>query len=101
MEKKIRSFIKPSVLIIDEIGYLNLDTQSAHYLYQIISRSCERGSIILTSNKGFGEWGEMVGDPIIATAMLDRFLHHSRIFNLKGDSYRLKEKHMSTQKQKD
>jgi DNA replication protein DnaC len=101
LEKKIGSFIKPSVLIIDEIGYLNLDTQSAHYLFQVISRRYERGSIILTSNKGFGEWGEMVGDPIIATAMLDRLLHHSRIFNLKGDSYRLKEKHLSTQKQKD
>ncbi|MCM3034144.1 IS21-like element helper ATPase IstB [Niallia sp. MER 6] len=101
LEKKIVSFIKPSVLIIDEIGYLNLDTQSAHYLFQVISRRYERGSIILTSNKGFGEWGEMVGDPIIATAMLDRLLHHSRIFNLKGDSYRLKEKHLSTQKQKD
>ncbi|WP_427448963.1 IS21-like element helper ATPase IstB [Pedobacter suwonensis] len=101
LEKKIGSFIKPSVLIIDEIGYLNLDTQSAHYLFQVISRRYERGSIILTSNKGFGEWGEMVGDPIIATAMLDRLLHHSRIINLKGDSYRLKEKHLSTQKQKD
>jgi len=101
LEKKIVFFIKSSVLIIDEIGYLNLDTQSAHYLFQVISRRYERGSIILTSNKGFGEWGEMVGVPIIATAMLDRLLHHSRIFNLKGDSYRLKEKHLSTQKQKD
>lgn len=101
LEKKIRSFIKPSVLIIDEIGYLTLEPQSAHYLFQVISRRYERGSIILTSNKGFGEWGEMVGDPIIATAMLDRLLHHSRIFNLKGDSYRLKEKQMNTQKQKD
>ncbi|MFS0639246.1 IS21-like element helper ATPase IstB [Mesobacillus foraminis] len=101
LEKKIRTFIKPSVLIIDEIGYLNLDPQSTHYLFQVISRRYERGSIILTSNKGFGEWGEMVGDPIIATAMLDRLLHHSRIFNLKGDSFRLKEKQMRTQKQKD
>uniref|UniRef100_UPI00373650F1 ATP-binding protein n=1 Tax=Cytobacillus oceanisediminis TaxID=665099 RepID=UPI00373650F1 len=58
----------------------------------------KRGSIILTSNKGFGEWGEMVGNPIIATAMLDRLLHHSWIFNLKGNSYRLKEKQMKTQK---
>lgn len=98
LERKIRSFVKPSVLIIDEIGYLNLDPQSAHYLFQVISRRYERGSIILTSNKGFGEWGEMVGDPIIATAMLDRLLHHSRIFNLKGNSYRLKEKQMKTQK---
>lgn len=100
LEKKIRVFIKPSVLIIDEIGYLDLDPKSAHYLFQVISRRYERGSIILTSNKGFGEWGEMVGDPIIATAMLDRLLHHSRIFNLKGDSYRLKEKQKRTQKQK-
>jgi DNA replication protein DnaC len=97
LERKIKAFVKPSVLIIDEIGYLNLDPNSAHYLFQVISRRYERGSIILTSNKGFGEWGEMVGDPIIATAMLDRLLHHSRIFNLKGASYRLKEKQIKTE----
>lgn len=92
LEKKLRSLVKPSVLIIDEMGYMVLDPEGAHYLFQVISRRYERGPIILTSNKSFGEWGEVVGDTIIATAMLDRLLHHSRIFNLKGESYRMKEK---------
>ncbi|MGE6720045.1 ATP-binding protein [Peribacillus frigoritolerans] len=65
--KKLRSFVKPSLLIIDEMGYMKLDNHSAHYLFQVIARR----SIILTSNKSFGEWGDIIGDPIIATAMLD------------------------------
>ncbi|MGG1575584.1 IS21-like element helper ATPase IstB [Fictibacillus sp. NRS-1165] len=92
LEKKLRSFVKPRLLIIDEMGYMKLDIGDAHYLFQVIARRYEKGSIILTSNKSFGEWGEMVGDPVIATAILDRLLHHSRIFNLNGESYRLKEK---------
>jgi DNA replication protein DnaC len=92
LEKKIRSLVKPSVLIIDEMGYMKLDPGSAHYLFQVIARRYERGPILLTSNKAFGEWGEIMGDSIIATAMLDRLLHHSHIFNMKGESYRMKEK---------
>jgi DNA replication protein DnaC len=61
-------------------------------LFQLISRRYERGSIILTSNRGFGQWGDIFGDTIIATAILDRLLHHSIVFNIKGESYRLKEK---------
>ncbi|ERI05695.1 IS21-like element helper ATPase IstB [Aneurinibacillus aneurinilyticus] len=96
LERKIRTFMKPRILIIDEMGYLRLNTSSAHYLFQVISRRYERGSIILTSNKSFGEWGEILGDSVIATAILDRLLHHSRIFNLKGESYRLRERRLSS-----
>jgi DNA replication protein DnaC len=101
LEKKLRAFVKPSLLIIDEMGYMKLDDSGAHYLFQVIARRYERGSIILTSNKSFGEWGDIIGDPVIATAMLDRLLHHSRIFNLSGESYRLKEKRLQNAKQKD
>ncbi|SDH02194.1 IstB-like ATP binding protein [Aneurinibacillus thermoaerophilus] len=82
------------------MGYMHLEHGSAHYLFQVISRRYERGSIIMTSNKSFGEWGEVLGDPVIATAMLDRLLHHSRIFNMKGESYRLREKKAASRKQK-
>jgi len=77
-------FVKPTILIIDEMGYLKLDPNGAHYLFQAIVRRYEQGPIILTSNKSFGEWGEVMGDSVLATAMLDRLLHHSIIFNLKG-----------------
>ncbi|WP_256370920.1 IS21-like element helper ATPase IstB [Geobacillus sp. DSP4a] len=101
LEKKLRVFVKPTVLIIDEMGYLKLDPNSAHYLFQVIARRYEHAPIILTSNKSFGEWGEIVGDSVLATAMLDRLLHHSIIFNLKGESYRLREKRLQEEKQKD
>lgn len=101
LEKKLRVFVKPTVLIIDEMGYLKLDPNSAHYLFQVIARRYEHAPIILTSNKSFGEWGEIVGDSVLATAMLDRLLHHSIIFNLKGESYRLQEKRLQQEKQKD
>lgn len=101
LEKKLRVFVMPTVLIIDEMGYLKLDPNSAHYLFQVIARRYEHAPIILTSNKSFEEWGEVVGDSVLATAMLDRLLHHSIIFNLKGESYRLREKRLQEEKQRD
>lgn len=92
LEEKLKTYCVPKVLIIDEIGYVPVDPHGAHLLFQLISRRYERGSIILTSNRGFGQWGDIFGDPIIATAILDRLLHHSIVFNIKGESYRLKEK---------
>jgi len=80
------------VLIIDEMGYLPLDDLGATIFFQLISARYERGSIILTSNKSYGEWGSIFGDPIIATAILDRLLHHSTTVNIRGESYRLKER---------
>ncbi|NLC53725.1 MAG: ATP-binding protein, partial [Firmicutes bacterium] len=92
LEEKLKAFTIPKLLIIDEIGYVPVDTHGAHLLFQLISRRYEKSSIVLTSNRGFSQWGEIFGDPIIATAILDRLLHHSMVINIKGESYRLKEK---------
>ncbi|MGE7274843.1 IS21-like element helper ATPase IstB, partial [Brevibacillus panacihumi] len=92
IKQKMRVFIKPNVLIIDEIGYRKMDETAAHFFFQIISERYESGSIILTSNKSYGSWGEIFGDAVLATAILDRLLHHSHTINIKGESYRIKEK---------
>ncbi|MGI5839835.1 MAG: ATP-binding protein [bacterium] len=92
LEEKLKAYCVPRLLIIDEIGYVPVDVHGAHLLFQLISRRYERGSVILTSNRGFGQWGEIFGDTIIATAILDRLLHHCTVVNIKGESYRLKEK---------
>ena len=76
----------------DEMGYLPLDDLGATIFFQLVSARYERGSIILTSNKSFGDWGTIFGDPIIATAILDRLLHHSTTINIRGESYRLKDR---------
>jgi len=69
-----------------------LDGLGANLFFQLVSARYEKGSIILTSNKGFGEWGELMGDPVLATAVLDRLLHHAHIINIRGNSYRLKDR---------
>ncbi|CCO07747.1 conserved hypothetical protein [Desulforamulus hydrothermalis Lam5 = DSM 18033] len=92
LDKRLRIYIRPKLLIIDEIGYLPFDSLAANLFFQVVSARYERGSILLTSNKSFGEWGELMGDPILATAILDRLLHHSHIVNIRGNSYRLREK---------
>ncbi len=80
------------VLILDEIGYLPMTREEASLFFRLLNRRYEKASIILTSNKGFADWGEMFGDNVLATAILDRLLHHSTTLNIKGESYRLKEK---------
>jgi DNA replication protein DnaC len=80
------------VLIIDEIGYIPIDRHGANLFFQLISWRYERGAIIVTSNQGLGAWGEVFGDSVIAAAILDRLLHHSITINIKGESYRLREK---------
>ncbi|HET8685347.1 MAG TPA: IS21-like element helper ATPase IstB [Methanosarcina sp.] len=92
LEKKLRDLMKYKVLIIDEIGYLPFDEEGAHCLFQLISRRYEKSSMILTSNKSYGEWGEIFKDHVIAAAVLDRVLHHSTTINIRGESYRLKER---------
>lgn len=92
IHRKIKTLCKPGILIIDEVGYAAMDNETAHYFFQIVSSRYEKGSIILTSNKSYGEWGDVFGDNIVATAILDRLLHHSTTINIKGDSYRVKEK---------
>lgn len=89
---KLRTFIQPSLLIVDEVGYLPVPKDGANFLFQVVSKRYEIGSIILTSNKSFTQWGEVLGDNVIASAILDRLLHHSTVFNIRGGSYRLREK---------
>jgi DNA replication protein DnaC len=81
----------PRLLIIDEIGYLPIDRAGANLFFQLISRRYEEGPMVLTSNQSFG-WGDVFGDRVIATAVLDRVLHHAITLNIRGNSYRLKEK---------
>jgi len=92
LEEKLKLYTTPRLLIIDEIGYLPIERQGANLFFQLISRRYERGPMILTSNQSFGAWGEVFGDRIIATAILDRLLHHAVTLNIRGNSYRLKEK---------
>jgi DNA replication protein DnaC len=87
---KMRTFTGPSVLVIDELGYLPMDQTSAHWVFQVISRRYERGSIVLTSNRGFSDWGAVFADQVVAAAILDRLLHHATVINIKGKSYRIR-----------
>lgn len=93
IEERLKHLTQPKLLIIDEIGYLPLDRNGANLMFQLVSRRYERGgSILITSNQSLTGWAEVFGDPVIATAILDRLLHHSTTMNIKGESYRLKEK---------
>ena len=92
LEEKLKILAQPQVLIIDEISYIPIDRQGASLFFQLVSRRYERGAIILTSNQSLGAWGEVFGDSVIAAAVLDRLLHHSITINIKGESYRLREK---------
>ena len=91
-DERLRHFAKPKLLIIDELGYLPFEPEAAHLFFQLVSRRYERGSILITSNRAVGEWGNVFGDAVVAAAILDRLLHHSHIIAIRGDSYRLKQK---------
>lgn len=92
LEERLKLLTQPHLLLIDEIGYIPIDRQGANLFFQLVSRRYERGSLILTSNQSLGAWGDVFGDPVIATAILDRLLHHSITITIKGESYRLREK---------
>ena len=92
LEKNLQAYAKFKLIIIDEIGYLPLDTEGAHCLFQLVSKQYEKGSMIFTSNKSYGEWGQIFQDQVIAAAVLDRVLHHCTTVNIKGESYRLKDR---------
>lgn len=92
LEEKLKTYTVPRLLIVDEIGYLPIDQAGANLFFQLISRRYEKGPVILTSNQSFGSWGEVFGDRVIATAILDRVLHHAITINIRGNSYRLKDK---------
>ena len=92
LERSLQQLIYPKILIIDELGYLPLSRIEASLFFRLVARRYERASMIVTSNKSFLDWGEIFNDPVLATAVLDRLLHYSTTLNIKGDSYRLKEK---------
>jgi DNA replication protein DnaC len=92
MPARLAALCKPKLLILDEMGYLPFDRPAAHFLFQLVGRRYERGAILLTSNKSFGEWGDIFSDQVLAAAILDRLLHHSVTISIRGESYRLKDK---------
>lgn len=92
LERSLQQLTYPKVLIIDEIGYLPLSSFEASLFFRLVVRRYERASMVITSNKSFLDWGEVFSDPVLATAILDRLLHYSTTLNIKGESYRLKEK---------
>lgn len=94
--KKLQTYLKPAVLVLDEVGYLPLTRAEANMLFQLVARRYERGSIILTSNKAFSEWAAITGDEVLATAILDRLLHHCDVLSINGPSYRLKDRFLTT-----
>jgi len=93
--KKLQTYLKYAVLVLDEVGYLPLSRAEANMVFQTVSRRYERGSIILTSNKPFTDWGQVFGDDVLATAILDRLLHHCEVISINGPSYRLKDRFLT------
>jgi DNA replication protein DnaC len=87
---KGRSYYKSGLVVVDEVGYMPVSREEAHLFFQFVSYRYERASTIITSNKSFTEWEELFGDSVVVTAILDRLLHHCRVINIKGKSYRLK-----------
>ena len=90
LTRKLHTYLRPNVLVIDEVGYQPLERAQANLVFQVISKRYEKGSTLLTSNKSFGEWGQVFGDEVLATAILDRLLHHCDVVAINGPSYRLK-----------
>ena len=92
LSDRLRSLRHPTLLILDEMGYLPLDQVATSFLFQLVSKRYTKGSIILTSNKSYSEWGAVFGDEVAAAAVIDRLLHFSTTVNIRGESYRLKDK---------
>ena len=92
LERQMQQLAYPKLLVLDEIGYLPMSREECSLFFRLVTRRYEKASTILTSNKSYSDWGEIFGDQVIATAILDRLLHHSTTINIRGESYRLKEK---------
>ena len=95
LDERLAHYAKPKPLIVDELGYLPFEPNAAHLFFQLVSRRYKRGAMLVTSNRAVGEWGSVFGDAVVATAILDRLLHHSHVLTIRGDSYRLREKRRS------
>lgn len=90
VNERLNILNKPRLLIIDELGYLPISAETSHLFFQLICRRYENKSIVITSNRPASEWGMIFGDPTVATAILDRLLHHCTVITIRGDSYRLR-----------
>jgi DNA replication protein DnaC len=95
LSDKLIEFCKPRLLIIDELGYLPFERRAAHLFFQLVNRRYEKGSLLVTTNQRVSDWGIVFGDEVLATAILDRLLHHSHTLLITGESYRLREKRRS------
>ena len=91
LSRRLRVLTHPALLVVDEIGYLPVSQDGAVLFFQLINARHERAATVLTSNKGFEEWGHVLGDEIMAAALIDRLLHHCHIVNIRGNSYRMRE----------
>ena len=87
LDEKLLALSKPKLLIVDELGYLPLEPDAAHLFFQLVSRRYETGAMLITSNRSVAEWGTVFADPVVATAILDRLLHHSHVLTIRGDSW--------------
>ena len=92
LERRLKIYLTPKVLLVDEMGYLSFDQTEATLFFQLVSARYEKGAIVLTSNRSFGDWGSIFDDTVIATAILDRLMHHSVVVNTRGESYRMRNK---------
>jgi DNA replication protein DnaC len=92
MRQRLRRYTTPRVLVIDEVGYSKLSPAQAHHFFELVTARYEHGSILLTSNTSFADWGNLLGDEILATALLDRLLHHAEVISISGPSYRMKDR---------
>jgi DNA replication protein DnaC len=91
LRERVRFLSRHALIIVDEIGYLPVMASGGNLFFQLVNACYEKAAMILTSNRGFGEWGEIFGDPVVATALLDRLLHHAIVIQIEGSSYRLRE----------
>ena len=90
LSQRLKTLVFPALLVVDEIGYLPISRTGAMLFFHLMSRRYERASTVLTSNKGFEEWGEVFGDDVMAGALIDRLVHHCHIVNIRGNSYRMR-----------
>ncbi len=92
LQHELTKLARYPLLVVDEVGYIPFEPEAANLFFQLVSSRYERASLIVTSNKVFGRWGEVFGDDVVAAAMIDRLVHHAEVIALKGDSYRLKDR---------
>jgi DNA replication protein DnaC len=92
LSARLRAYTRPQLLVLDEIGYTHFSAKQAQLFFQLVNARYERGACIMTSNKSFADWGAMVGDEVLAGAILDRLLHHADVISITGQSYRMKER---------